>query len=78
MDMHELRSTRRLHEFSGDAVARVAGIGKFRLCRLELGYVQPHPGELEKIADAINQLALARCVAADCLMQAGLPLEVLS
>jgi predicted transcriptional regulator len=52
----ELRLQRFSAKIAQQALARAAGIEHTRLCRIELGWVEPEPEELERLWAALAVL----------------------
>lgn len=73
----DLRDRRQQIGIAGHLVCRRAGIGRSRLSDIERGYVQPSQAEMDRIGQALEELARAKkkleATAAEC----GWPLSAL-
>ncbi len=60
--VNELRSKRVAPEIPAMLLAKRAGINRSRLSSLERGYAEPTGTELQRLADALEQLIEAKAV----------------
>jgi transcriptional regulator with XRE-family HTH domain len=70
-----LRTQRRIAGVSLGLLSRVANIEASRLSRLERRERQPHPGELEHIASALDSIAERRVRLTQIAEREGVALE---
>jgi predicted transcriptional regulator len=72
-----LKQQRQTSDLTAEVVAKRALINCSRYSSLERGLIAPKPGELQRIHEAIVELASARQRVRDFVLQNNLPMEVL-
>jgi predicted transcriptional regulator len=70
----ELRAKRAAAEISGEAVCRVAGFSRSKLCNIECENVAATSDELLRIEAAIDQIIQSRLRVTQLATEAGVPL----